>query len=120
MNTRKVMTTALSALVLFSVAGSAFADNRFGHKAYNPGYRPNDRASYTRDVNLQQDRIRQGLRAGTISRSEADRLNIGMDKVRDYERKAWADGRVSQKERWELQRLNTNLNQAIAESRSRR
>jgi hypothetical protein len=119
MNTRKMMTAALSALVLFSVAGSAFADNRFGPR--NMGYHPNtNNGRYSRDVDTQKERIRQGIRSGNINRSEAERLNIGMDKVRDYERKAWADGRISQKERWELQRLNTNLNQAIAESRSRR
>ena len=57
----------------------------------------------------QQERIRQGIRSGSLTRHEAARLEAEQARIRVDEARAKADGRVSYRER---ERLNRELSRA--------
>jgi hypothetical protein len=122
MKSSKLVAAALSLVTLASIAGNAFADNRFPHHpAPRIGY--GNSMYYARPVvntASQEARIQQGIRARVISRDEAKRLQIGVNKVNDYQRRALADRRITPTERSEINRLNTNLNIAISDAYRRR
>ncbi|HEY7544623.1 MAG TPA: hypothetical protein VID27_07065 [Blastocatellia bacterium] len=53
----------------------------------------------------EQQRIRQGIRSGELTRREAARLEVQQARVRIAERIAKADGRVTRHERYHLNRM---------------
>lgn len=57
----------------------------------------------------EQQRIRQGIRSGELTRREAARLEAGQARIRIAERIAKADGTVTRRER---HRINHMLNHA--------
>ena len=57
----------------------------------------------------QQERIRQGIQSGSVTRHEAARLEAEQARIRVDEARAKADGHVSYRER---ERLNHELNRA--------
>jgi hypothetical protein len=85
MKLSKMLTPLVAALMLLSLAGSAFADPWFG--------------SNRRDCNS------NNFRRGNITRQEAWRLRQNAQKVNRYQHAAYADGRISPAERQRLARL---------------
>jgi hypothetical protein len=61
----------------------------------------------------QQDRIDQGIRDGSLTRGEADRLERGEQRILRYEERARADGSVSPYERQRLDNMLDREGRAI-------
>lgn len=51
----------------------------------------------------QQERIHQGIRNGTLTRGEIRHLQRQQYHIRQDRRRAWADGRLTRRERWHLE-----------------
>jgi septal ring factor EnvC (AmiA/AmiB activator) len=64
-------------------------------------------ATISERVDSAQQRIEQGIRSGSLTRGEAERLREEFRRVRHDEARAKADGRLDRNER---ERLNKELN----------
>lgn len=62
----------------------------------------------------QRDRIQQGVRSGELTRREANRLRFDQFQIRRQERRAEADGVLTARERF---RINRNLNESSRDIR---
>ena len=62
----------------------------------------------------QERRIEQGVRSGELTPREAARLERGQARIRQMERQALADGRISRRERREIDHAQDQQNQLIA------
>lgn len=89
----------LSVLMAASLAGSAFA-GPLGKSVNCREYR-------------QDSRIMQGVRSGSLTRPEANKLVKGQYQINRYERIARADGRISPQEFRKLQAMQQRQNIAI-------
>lgn len=58
---------------------------------------------------VQQDRIDRGVRDGQITRSEASRLEQGERNIDRAQRRAEADGHVTQQERARIDRMRKSV-----------
>ncbi|BBK40028.1 hypothetical protein STVA_00480 [Allostella vacuolata] len=87
------MRSILAAVLLTAIAAPAFAQSG------TPGI--------DRRQAIQDRRIEQGYRSGTLSAQEAWKLDQGQRRVHRMERRAKADGHVS---RWERQRIRDAQN----------
>ena len=66
----------------------------------------------------QEQRIREGIRDGSITRSEANRLQQGEQRIERYEQRARADGVVTPAERRRLDGMLDRENRAITHERN--
>lgn len=89
----------LSALMLVSLGGSAFA----GPLGKNVNCREH----------RQDSRIMRGIYNGSLTRQEAFQLSKGQNKIERYERIARSDGRLSPREFAKLQSMQNRQNVAI-------
>ena len=62
----------------------------------------------------QERRIEQGVRSGELTPRETARLARGQARIRQMERQALADGRISRRERREIDHAQDQQNQLIA------
>lgn len=62
----------------------------------------------------QRERIQQGVRSGELTRREANRLRFDQFQIRRQERRAEADGVLTARERF---RINRNLNESSRDIR---
>src|SRR6186713_1267235 len=65
----------------------------------------------------QQERIRQGIKSGELTRREAERLKAQEARIRANERRAKADGSVSAAERARLEKELSKAGQNIYEQK---
>jgi hypothetical protein len=96
----KKLYTILTFVMLATVlSASAFAQNSRG---------------IDRRQHEQRDRIQQGVRSGELTRREANRLRHDQFQIRRLERRAEADGVLTARERF---RINRNLNESSRDIR---
>jgi hypothetical protein len=94
MKTSKIVVSALSALVVFSIAGSAMAMNQWQRK--------------------DEHRIHQGVRNGTINPAEARALNHRNYKINKFAQHAHrTGGHISLGERAKIQQMKASQRVAI-------
>jgi hypothetical protein len=53
----------------------------------------------------EQRRIQQGIRSGELTRREAERLRAEQFRIRAYENRARSDGRLTRRERYQLDHM---------------
>jgi hypothetical protein len=85
----KSMILALAAVATLQVATAAQA-------------RPGDPTNW-RETS-QEQRIDRGARRGDLTRGEANRLRNREHRIDRMDRRAWADGRFTARERWRMHR----------------
>lgn len=61
----------------------------------------------------QQQRIDKGIKKGQLTRSEAERLRQGQQRIQDMEEQARADGVVTRKERQQIDRAQNQESRNI-------
>ena len=86
---KKIFSLALSAVFILGLSAATFA-----HTPY-----------INRRERHEQQRIRQGIRSGELTRREAARLELQQGRIRGYEWYARSDGHVSRTERRHLDRM---------------
>lgn len=91
-----------TALLLSLLAGGAWAGS-------DDTYRADQRQSD------QMDRIEQGVREGRLTKREAEELLTQQRRIEDYEKHIKDDGRVTWRERAQLERKQDKANRRIAE-----
>jgi hypothetical protein len=99
MKTIRVLALGLSAMMVLSLAGSAFAGER--------GRVVNHRQT------RQSNRIEQGIHSGELTRKEAKNLAQGEHRINRYEKVARADGHISPKEFHKLEQMQDHESKAI-------
>ncbi len=99
MKSLRIAALGLSALMMVSLAGSAFA-GPFGKVTNHREYR-------------QEHRIHQGVRSGQLTRQEAFKLAKGQRQIDRYEHVARADGKITPKEFHRLDNMQDRQNRAI-------
>jgi hypothetical protein len=99
MKTVRVLALGLSAMMVLSMAGSAFAAER--------GHVVNHREFH------QDHRIKQGVRSGELTRKEAWKLSRNEHRINRYEKIARADGHISPKEFHKMERMQNRESHAI-------
>jgi len=85
---RKIVSFLLAAMFVLGASAVSMAGSR----------------GIDRRQHREQQRINQGIRSGELTRMEARRLQAGLLRIRRDERRARADGRLSQRERARLHR----------------
>ncbi len=98
MNIINQSVAAMSAAVLLTLAGSAFAQNTA--------------TEVQRDVN-QQKRIEQGLKSGELNTKEAARLEAGEAKINRMEKNALKDGKLGAGEKARIEKAQNAESAAI-------
>lgn len=86
---RKLFSLTLSAVFILGLGVAAFADTPY----------------INRREHHEQQRIRQGVRSGELTRREARRLEAEQGRIRGYEWYAKSDGHVSRAERRHLDHM---------------
>lgn len=66
----------------------------------------------------QMDRIEQGVRQGDITKREAEELLTQQRHIQNYEKNIKEDGKVTLRERMQLEQKQDKANRRIAEERS--
>lgn len=99
MKSMKIAALGLSALMIVTMAGSAFAG-------------PLGKVTNHRQCR-QESRINQGVRTGQLTRQETFKLAQNQRKINRYEQIARADGRISPKEFRKLDNMQDRQNRVI-------
>jgi hypothetical protein len=86
---KKIFSLTLSAVFILSLGVAAFASTPY----------------INRREHREQQRIRQGVHSGELTRREAARLEAQQGRIRGYEWYAKSDGHVSRAERRHLDRM---------------
>ena len=95
--TRHIVMSAIATLLTVGVAAAADARDGRIHR---------------RDIR-QEARIRQGVRRGDLTPREARRLRARERHIHRAERRAWADGRMTPRERRHIDRMHNRQNRRI-------
>jgi hypothetical protein len=99
MKKRQIIALSLSVLTLATMAGTALAGSR--------GYDVNQRQE------RQQDRIRQGIKSGELTKGEAHRMMGAERRINNYEKYARSDGKIGPKEFQKLERMQNRESKAL-------
>jgi hypothetical protein len=94
---KKIVSLTSAAVLIIGLGVAAFA-----HTPY-----------IDRREHREQQRIRQGMRSGELTRREATRLEAEQGRIRGYEWYAKSDGHVSRAERHHLDRMLDHANRDI-------
>ena len=86
---KKIVSLTSAAALIIGLGVAAFADTPY----------------IDRREHREQQRIRQGMRSGELTRREAARLEAEQGRIRGYEWYAKSDGHVSRAERRHLDRM---------------
>ena len=86
---KKIFSLTLSAVFILGLSAAVFANTPY----------------INRREHREQQRIRQGMRSGELTRREAGRLEAQQGRIRGYEWYAKSDGHVSWAERRRLDRM---------------
>lgn len=103
---KRILTSGLVAVAVLATAGSAFAGSSYDNK----------RIIDQREAN-QEQRIRSGIRDGSLTRREARALENEQRHIRELERRALADGRIDSREAAEIRRAQDNASRHIYNER---
>ena len=94
---KKIFSLTLSAVFILGLSAAAFANTPY----------------INRREHRDQQRIRQGIRSGELTRREAARLEAQQGRIRGYEWYAKSDGHVSWAERRRLDHMLDRANRDI-------
>lgn len=94
---KKIFSLTLSAVFVLGLSAAAFANTPY----------------INRREHREQQRIRQGIRSGELTRREAARLEAQQGRIRGYEWYAKSDGHVSWAERRRLDHMLDRANRDI-------
>ena len=96
----KTVTAALAMAVVLTLAAAPASADRIDQRQYN-----------------QDMRIEQGLRDGSLTRYEAEKLRAEQDRIRAMERQAERDGKVTREERARLEAAQNQASRHIFQER---
>ena len=98
----------LAAAAALAISASAMADGPRGYVAVQPAYAPHHRLDGLQEINMRQarqrERIEMGFQRGHITRWEHRRLMAEQHDIHAMERAFVADGFLTPRERFELNR----------------
>ena len=100
---RKLLITAVSGLLIFSVGVFGQQTNRADKRQKN-----------------QKHRVKQGVKSGEITKREAKSIKYSAKSANRYEKKAKSDGKVTWKERARLQHKQNKTSRKIYRTKHNR